>query len=232
MATTYAGLVTSLYAEIQNKSPESLTVLREAVLRQLRSLQSVRTLFMEETASFTLPLTAPHLGQYANSALSGFPADVMEIDTVWRVAGTAKVAIRGPFDISEVRTYTSGHYPFTSTVETGLPEIWAWFDDKLWVAPVLDTATAMGFDYFRDATRDTASGAELTTASTTQTNPWFDRGEAALRTAVLADYYSQGQFLDGAKAQAYLGQRNAYLADLKVERRQRLGGNRQAPLYL
>lgn len=225
---TFAQFIAAVNSECQNKNTRTLTVLREVTIRQLKELSSFRTLFMEAEASFTLPVSSPHLGNYADSAVTNFPPDVMEIDRAWYVSGTDKREI-DRVTMDHVRFY-SGDYTVT-TATSSSPQGWAWFAQKLYVVPRLNAAKAMGFDYFKDATRDTATGAVLTTASTTQTNPWFDRGELALRYAVLAEYYAMPATRDEAAIAPCVAMRNQFLDTLKTEYHLRKGGSGQAPAY-
>ena len=182
---------------------------------------------MEDTATFTLPVSNPHAGEYADSTLSGFPADVMEIDRVWYVSGTAKHEIE-PATMGAVR-FWSGDAAVTTPTSSS-PAGWAWHEQRLYVVPKLNAAKVLGFDYFKDATLDTASGAAITTASTTQTNPWFDRGELPLRYAVLAEYYAMPATRDTEAAQLCAGMRNQFLDTLRTEYHLRKGGSSQAPM--
>lgn len=215
-----------VYAEVANKNSKSLDVLKQARVRQLKELSSARTLMMEATASFTAPIASPHLGEYVDSAVLGFPADVMEIDRLWYLTGSTRHDIPGPFGMDEIRFFNERNFAHATGPD---PQRWAWFGNKLWLAPTLSANKTLYIDYFKDATRDTASGAAITEASTTHTNPWFDRGELVLRYAVLADYYANPLFLDERMAQACLSQRGAYLATMQREVSLRKGVHVRAP---
>jgi hypothetical protein len=224
MAYTFSQLVTSIYNQVDRRNTRLQDFIRETIIRQLAELSSHRTLFMEETASFTIPLTNPHAGEYADTALTGFPADVMEIDTLWYLSGTQKIEVPGPVPHAQVRL-------FNSPVSTPTPSCWSWFDGKLWVAPKLSAAKTFYIDYFKDATRDNGGGV-LSTASTTSTNPWFDRGEPVLRYAVLAEVYSSHPWLDQPAAENAATLRNRFLDTLKQEAVLRKGAAFQAPAML
>lgn len=226
---TFAGFITSLYAEVRNKHSSTLGELRSIAIRQLKELSSTRTLFMEGSASFTLGIGSPYLGEYADSTVAGFPKDVRQIDQVWCLEGTARRPIAGPKGMDEIRFYQSDPYAAAAGATSPYPEIWAWFAQKLWVAPTLSAAKTIYLDYFKDATLDTASGAVITTSSTTQTNPWFDRGELVLRYAVLGEYFSLPASRDPAAAQAALAQRNVFRDTLISEYHQTKGASFQSP---
>lgn len=228
--STFANLTTSIYADVFQKNTLILTAIKDITVRQLKELSIFRTLFMEDQASFAISTANPYLGEYADSSTSGFPPDIMEIDTVFYLAGSSSSRYeitRAQMD--ELRFYDAPR-PVSST--SIYPDIWAWFDQKLYVAPKLSSNTTIYIDYFKDATRDTASGNEITSASTTQTNPWFTRGASALRYAVLAEFYAMPGWLDQNRAAAAATQRNAALNQMRDEYNLRKGVQRQAPFCL
>lgn len=222
----YASLVTSVYADVFQKNTLILSAIKDITVRQLKELSSFRTLFMEATASFSLSTASPYLGEYADSTVSGFPPDLMEIDTLWYLVGTTTRYEITRLPMSELRFYD---LPGSSISTGAYPDAWAWHDSKLYVAPKVSAARTLYMDYFKDATRNTASGAAISSASTTETNPWFTRGAQALRYAVLAEFYSMPGWLDQARADAAAGQRNAALSQLAAEYHLRKGANLQAP---
>lgn len=221
---TFSEMVTLIYNQVDKKNTRLQTFIREALIRQLQELSSHRTLFMEETASFTIPLTNPYAGEYADSGLSGFPLDPMEIDTLWYLSGTQRIEVPGPVPHEQVRL-------FNSPVTTSTPSCWSWFDQKLWVAPKLAAAKTFYVDYFKDATRDNGGGV-LTSASTTSSNPWFDRGSSVLQYAVLAEVFSSPAWLDQPAADNAAALRNRFLDTLKQEAVLRKGAAFQAPAML
>lgn len=224
---TFSAFIAQVYGEILNRNTKSLDLVKQATVRQLKMLSSVRTLMMEATATFTASVANPYAGEYVDSTISGFPADAAEIDTLYYQTGTIRYYVDGPVPIERIRFH--GGMPAAQLISTPTPDRWAWFSQKLWFAPPLSAAKELKIDYFRDATRDTATGNELTTASTTQTNPWFDRGEVVLRYFVLADYFANPLFLDAAKASACLEQARAQLDALTREYHMKKGSAIQAP---
>lgn len=221
---TFSSFITRIYGELFNKNSKTLDALRQITVRQLKELSSHRTHLMEASASFPIRTVSPYGGEYADASVSGFPPDLMEIDLVTYTSGGERIEVRGPVPHRELRLYT----PFPA-LTTAYPEVWSWFDEKLWVAPALAAETTLTIDYFRDATRDEATGAVITETSTNETNPWFDRGELVLRYAVLSEYYMMPGWLDAEKAGACVQMRNRYLDTLKQERALREGSSMQAP---
>lgn len=231
MALTYAQFITRLQTEVPNQSTLTLTKLREITIRQLRELSSWRAMFMENSATFTLGIGSPYLGEYVDSAVSGFPPDLMGIDLVYYKIGTQKVEVPPANSMTDLRLH-NGLERLDLQVTAPHPSVHYWYDDKLWFAPKVTSAQALFMDYFKDATRDTVSGSVLTESSTTQTNPWFDRGELALRYAVLAEYYLLPAFRDEAQATACVQLRNRFLATLKDEHYSLKGSSQVAPMNM
>lgn len=219
---TFSEFITAVYAEIQNKTTTSLTLLKAATVRQLRELSSHRTLFMEDTFRFD---TVVGQDTY-NSATGGFPKDAMQIDALWYVSGSSRYEVPGPITMQEAR------FERSEDATQQYPSGWAWFGDSLVLRDVPSAVVTLEGDYFKDATRDEGSGVEITTSSTTQTNPWFDRGEIVLRNAVLAEFYSLPINRDAEAANNCLGMRNQFLQTLKDEWMLKRATTVQAPLYL
>lgn len=224
----FSTFISRLYAEVRNKNSSTLDDLKRITVRQLKELSSTRTLFMESTATFTLSTSAPYLGEYADITVSGFPKDARQIDSVWYLTGTIRNEVDGPKGMNEIRFYNQDPHRAVSATAS-YPDIWAWFGQKLWVAPKLTDSLALYLDYFKDATLDTATGNAITESSTTQTNPWFDRGELVLRYAVLGEYFSMPASRDEAAASAALAQRNVFRDTLATEYHQTKGMSFQAP---
>lgn len=222
----FSTFIARVYAEVRNKNSTTLDDLKRITVRQLKELSATRTLFMEGSASFSLGIGSPYLGEYADSTVTGFPKDVRQIDSLWYLTGTARTEVCGPKSMQEIRFYDSDP---TVVAASTYPDIWAWFSQKLWVAPKLSAARTLYLDYFKDATLDTASGVAISESSTTQTNPWFDRGELVLRYAVLGEYFSLPASRDPEAASAALGQRNVFRDTLYTEYQQTKGMSFQAP---
>lgn len=229
-ALGFNAFVTGVYGDIPNKTSGTLAALRKITIRQLRELSGWRTLFMEATAEFTLPLTAPWGGEYADRNAPGFPPDVLGIDLVYYLVGTQKIEIPRANSMTDLRL-ASGVPSRIVAVSGGRPEQCFWFDNKLWFEPRVDANATLYMDFFRDATLD-LGGNLITEDSVNETNPWFDRGELALRYAVLSEYYMMPTWRDEAQAQACIQLRNRYLQTLKDEHHSLKGSSQVAPMVM
>lgn len=206
--STFADFITRLEASVENKNTRTTTYLKQATVRWLKELSNQRTLMMEASCTFS---TVAAQQEY-DSATSGFPADAMEFDTVYVQTGSGSSVINeevcGPLPISDIRLN------WGATEQGSTLEGWAWHHQKLLLVPIPSTVLTVKADYFKDATLDTATGAAITEASTTHTNPWFARGEQVLLNAVLYDYYLNIA-KDGEAAQMMQGLFTSGLAVLK-----------------
>lgn len=228
---TFSDFVTDLYSGVLNRHSNSLSDLKAATVRTLQELSARRVLFNEGSVELTLPTRAPYGGEWVGPGLDGFPLDILEVDGVYyrSSASSGWCEVPGPVPIGEIRSYE----PPLRVAETPLsiyPLAWAWWDNKLWFPRVSGDVT-LKIDFYRDGTRDRATGVPITASSTEETNGWFDRGLQALRSGVLADYYLLAASRDEAQASIEMGKRNVFLDTLSVERRMREGSSFQAPVY-
>ncbi len=182
--STFAEFITNCVAQIENYNDRTTPYLRRATCRWLLELSNKRTLEMESTFSFATLAAEREYGP----GHPGFPVDAMQFDTVYGIEGSG---------ISQIRRRISGPKPIADVREayayggSGVyPSIYAWHHQKMIFGPVPSGAVTIEGDYFKSATRDTATGDLITVGSTTHTNPWFERGEMVLMNFVLADYYS------------------------------------------
>lgn len=226
----FASFVTSVYADVPNKHSQTLANLRSITVRQLAELSSRRTLFMQDTVTFTLPASGVYNGEWAGPGLPGFPLDIMEVDGAYYQVGSGREEIEGPVPIADLRTYIPPLIAAQSPVAV-YPRKWAWWDDKLWITQV-GTDVVLELDIFRDATRDRATGVKIQTDSTSETNGWFERGEIPLRYAVLAEYFLLPLSRDEIQAQMAATQRNLFLDTLAREVALHTGSAIQAPMYM
>ena len=182
--STFAEFIVKCENRIENKNTRTTPYLKDATVRWLKELSNRRALFMESTFSFQTVAGTTEYGP----GYTGFPLDAMEFQAVYREEGSGvssyRTIIEGPRPLEDVRSH------LTPGISPGYPTIWAWHHDKMIFAPLINAVMTIKGDYYKDATRDTSSGAVITTSSTTHTNPWFDRGEQLLLNAVLLDYYS------------------------------------------
>lgn len=175
---TFTEFTNQVYDEIDNKNSDTLTRVKQATVRCLKEVSSIPVLFMEETFSF-----ATIASQEAYTVgHTGFPNDARVIYRVYYESGSARYEI--PMASMDVARF---HYSNLTT--TQYPEGWAWFEQSMYLFPKPSGIVTIKGDYQRDATRDSSSGAVITTASTTQTNGWLDRGETAMRWRVMAEIY-------------------------------------------
>ena len=179
--TTFQDFIADITAEVDNANENLDANLRRATVRQLRELQTTRNSFME--ASFTFN-TQSDVGEYDSDVIGSWPPNILEIFLVYGEENEFQYEVYGPVPVRRIRLewYQNVNYPW--------PELWAWHNNQLLLAPTPSSSKTIKFDYMEDATRDASSGDKITTSSTTETNGWFDRGENALRCAVLADYHA------------------------------------------
>jgi hypothetical protein len=222
MAYTFSTFTTAVYALVDNKNASTLPWLKEATVNQLRELSRTRTTFMERTASFA---TVAGTANY-DSGTTGFPANAMKIDRAYYTFATKQLEIRGPVTMDELR------FSWESTVGVPYPDRWAWFNDDLYLGPKPNSVVTIYLDYFKDGTKDEATGNAITTSSTTQTNGWFDRGYMALRFAVLAEYFKLPPVQDQEKAAFADINRSKALKVLTDEWHMKAGAGGQAPYNL
>jgi len=228
----FATFVSDIYGDVLLKHSGTLSDLRKITVRQLTELSVRRTLFMQDTVSFTLPVRDPYLGEWAGPGLPGFPLDIMEVDSAYFVAPSwGRQEIDGPVDISEIRTYL----PLTAAMQNPAtlvyPEKWAWWNGRFWVTKV-GGDIQVELDIFRDATRDRVTGAKIQENSTNESNGWLERGALPLRYAVLAEYYMLPKSTNAEAAQNAAGQRNLFLETVAREEHLHTGSARQAPMHL
>lgn len=218
-----------VYAEVVSKHTNTLTFLRQIRVRQLAELSQHRTLFSEESTTFTFPSGEPYNGEWAGAGAPGFPLDILEVDALYyQTPGTTVwEEVPGPVPINEIRLYTAPLYSVEVPI-TIYPPCWAWWDDKIWV-PRLQSALSVKIDYWKDGTRDEKTGTKIVEASTTETNGWLNRGEVALRYAVLAEYYLMAASKDDGQASACAALSERALETLRSEARQRKGSSFVAP---
>jgi hypothetical protein len=216
---TFAEFITSLYADVTNKNTRTLTVLREVTVRQLKELSAIRTLMMESTDTF--PTVAAQEGYTPGSG--GMAADVLAIDQLYWTSGNTRVEIPGPISVADLR------FKYGNSGGAAHPSCWSWNANQLLLGPKPLGVITLSMDYTRDATLDTLTGAAITTASTIQTNPWFDRGQAALRNAVLAEYFAMPAWRDQEAAALATVGKNAAIRSMKNEWAARKFRGGQAP---
>jgi len=208
MAETFTSLYNLLYAQVAFKTTKTTTILKQSMVEAL-DLLGAKAPFSEEEASF---LTTANDPTY-DSATTGFPKDLKEISRLYYKTGSTKPIEIPTIDMDTLRFWMD-------EVPVQFPRGRAWHDRKLYLGPPPNSVMTLYMDYLKDARRDAATGALITTASTTQTNDWFDAGLTALKHAVLEVFYKNTLFMDQGRAAFNELQKNNALALLAEERRQ------------
>lgn len=229
---SFSSFITEVNGEVANKHSSTLTHLKRITVRQLAELSARRTLFMQDTATFTLLTAAPYGGQWADSSVAEFPKDVLEIDgAYYQVGGTGWEEIDGPVPLRDIRLYVQ---PVVAAQQplARYPHLWSWWEGKFWTNTLSDD-TAIKIDFWRDGTRCSTTGVKIQEDSTNETNPWLDgRGKPVLRCGVLADYYTMATSRDEAQASVEVGKRNTYLQTLFDELAMKQSVAIQAPMVM
>lgn len=199
--STFQDFIASRVLELDYRDSRSETFLKEATIRQLRELSRYPVDFLDGSYSFN---TVADQDNYGSGHLN-FPVDLYSwagrpYVTTSSDPVTLKHFIEGPAPIEDVRS--RGQF---GTLSGLYPDVFAWFNRFMWIAPRPTGVTTIQGDYRRDGRRDTASGDLITTASTTHTNGWFDEGENALRCAVMLEYHETIS-KDGKSIQLYRDQ--------------------------
>lgn len=228
----YSSFITDVYGRIGNKATGTLALLRQIVVDALKECAGKRVAFMQADAEFTLLAAEPYGGHWAGPEVAGFPKDVSEIHKAYHRMGgetTRWVSFEGPVASELIENFEV--QALLPTPLAVVPFYWSWWDGKFWVTRV-GGDTLLKVQYYRDATRDTATGVEISTTSTTHTNPWFERGINYLRWAALLDFYSQPQYADERQIGLCGAQKNLALQQLEKENQLLQPASAVAPMYM
>lgn len=213
----FQTMVSMCMARIDNRNDRVEPYVKETIVRHLRDLSHHRLRWMEGTFSFTTTADQVEYG----AGYTNFPLDIAVIDSLRRGdvgESVAEKELVGPYDVSDLRR--------ASTAQSGaIPKYWGFHHEKLILSPGCGYALLVQGDYHRDATRDTATGNVITSASTTHTNPWFVEGQSILMNFVLADVHS-GLMKDAEASTLALGLAQVSLNRMQEARkaRQDVGG--------
>lgn len=223
----FGTFITNCYAEVANKNAQTLTQLRRITIRQLKELSSMPFLDMEvEGRPFQTVIARDSYGP----EVPGFPANAIRFERLWyQQQGGQKVEIPGPKPMQEIR------FNWGSVASAQYPWGWGYAGQHLMVAPAPNAVVMLYLDFVQDATRDEETGLEITednAKSSKMSNPWFQRGELALRNSVLMEYFSMSRWADDAAAQRYAGLRNQYLDTMSEEYYAKKGAGGQPPIIL
>lgn len=201
---TFAETKTDLVAEVLNSHPATGDKIAKAMVRTLQSLQPEAVPFMEKTGSF---VTVNGTAAYSSTSPggTGFPANLLAFERLWYDLGATPQWLF-VVSIEEVRW-------FQEQAAVAYPVRVAWYEKKLQFGPAPAGVYTVKWDGFLDSTLDT-TGAAITTASTTATNPWLTEGLICFKHLALADYY----MTDPASARPDMASNHAQLGQMQLTR--------------
>ncbi len=212
-------------SEVDNLNTRTENYLRQATVRALKEVSSIRCLLNEASFSFTTTINQ----QQYTAGYPGFALDISKILLIYYPNQPGSATNLSARRIVEKSTLEEVRR--NSIWQTlGIPYRYCWHADSLILGPVPNSAMVLNVDYQRDATRDTLTGNPITTTSTTATNPWFVRGEHILRAIVLRDYHMSISN-DAGKAQAMGVLASEGMATLRKDFAARGTSSAQAPDY-
>jgi hypothetical protein len=162
---------------VESHKPGEGTQMGLCIVRALRHYQPFRTYFTQKTGTFTL---AQGVQGYTG------PADLLAVDDLRLRRGTSTYTydLISRVDIAQMRDLTS------TSNNRGYPRFWVHHGSEILLYPIpADATDVVEVKYQSDATRDETTGVEITASATTETNEWFRRGEEALRTRALYDFF-------------------------------------------
>lgn len=181
----FQTFVASRLRETDYLDARTETFLREATVRQLRELSRHPVDFLDGSFIFQTVGGQDNYG----AGHAGFPADLYGWAARPYVTSSSDPIdiqhfLDGPMDIEEIR-----RRGFSGSGSSLYPDIFAWYNRFMWLAPRPQGVQTVQGDYRRDGLRDSTTGVLISTTSTTATNGWFDAGEQALRCAVMLEYH-------------------------------------------
>lgn len=210
----FSTIAAEIVAGVLNSHPNTSALVKAAMVRQLQALQPEVLPFMELAGSFN---TVASQAAYT-TASTGMPKGLLRFERLGYDMGSYLRPIEA-VDVDTLR-YLQESQP------TAYPFRVAWYEEKLQFGPAPLGVYAVKWDVILDATKDTATGALLTTASTNQTNPWFVLPQVAvLKALTWADYFSTSPDQRPELAASYQGQAQVALARIREAgfKRQMLG---------
>lgn len=215
--------LTTMLASVKEDilEPADTTAITRHICTALRHFRGMRFAFSEKTDTF--PTVA---NQEAYTPGSGsVPVAIYEIDHL-------AITING-YD-REVRMVTWPELlrARTASSTAGKPKIAALYGGLLYLHPKPDAVHTITMRYIKDATRDAATGNEITTASAgTVTNEFFTVGEELLRTRTIYSWaMTRGASSSMATSAKLLY--NEALSRLRHQYGVVAANGRQAPAYL
>jgi len=215
-----------LEEEIQSRGSKTRTIINRSIVGALAQLARYRTLFMEGEISVS---TSDGLSEAVGGTPTNWPHDIQMIDALWWEESGATDPLRWPIQVTA--SLDDALFRYHNGDARGQARVAAWHHGKLVFAPAFGGVYALKGWYFRDARRNTANGALITTASTTETNGWFVDGLLCLKalagSIALASPYLRNEAAAGPQIALY----QAEIRRLGQEYRQKTGFAAQAPRY-
>jgi hypothetical protein len=211
MADDFQSVAADLVVGVLNSHPNTTTLMKAALVRQLANLKPEIVPWMEVSGSFA---TVANQAAYS-AADTGFPKSLLRFERLGYDMG----AYRRPLEVTDMETIRA----VQEGASSAFPYLAAWYEEKLQLAPPPAGAYTIKWDAVLDCTKDTASGALLTVASTTQTNAWFLLPQVSvLKHLTWADYY-----LTSPDQRADLGQAHQSFASQALARAREAGTKRE-----
>lgn len=174
MASTFGTMAAQMLEEAQK--PGKLTFAKRSIVAALLHYQGFRARFSEKKSTASLTAAADEVTP---------PADLLSIDSMyWTPADASRSELMEKVSLGRMREMK------WNNATAGQPRYWTLHHDKIIVYPTPTvTGELLSIWYMFDATRDTATGNVITSASADAvTNEWFNTGEVALRYYALADF--------------------------------------------
>ena len=212
MSGDFATIAAELTAGVLNTHPSVPALMKAAMVRQLGNLLPEIVPFMERSGSFT---TIAGRATYS-PADAGFPGGLLRFERLGYDMGSyiRPLELASMDTIRALQESPASEYPFRV----------AWWEELLQFGPAPNGAYTVKWDVTLDATKDTATGDLITTASTTETNAWFLLPQAtAFKHLVWGDYYLTSPDQRPNMASSHQG-----LAQVALERLREAGRKRQA----
>lgn len=215
-----------LEEEIQSKGSKTRTIINRSIVAALAQLARYRTLFMEGDFSVS---TSDGLASAFGGSPTGFPANIQMIDALWWSETTGTNPTRWPIKMTP--SLDDVLFSYYNGFAQSQAKVACYHHERLVFAPKWGGVYTLGGWYFKDARRNTADGALITTSSTTQTNGWFVDGLLCLKalaaSIALASPYLRNEAAAGPQIALY----QAEIRRLGQEYRQKTGFAAQAPRY-
>lgn len=160
--------------------PADSSVIRSHVISALSHFRGKRFRFSEKHATFAFTAST---SDYALDESSDAPADLLQIDEMWRLEGSSKMKIQ-VVSLGELREMQS-----IGNTSEGYTAFVAEHARTLIFYPTPAQAWTVEVDYLFDCTRDRDTGELIMQDSEDgTTNDLFILGESMLRWRVLAEY--------------------------------------------